>query len=100
MTVSLCHCVERRTCCNNELRMSGISRSFKVPSFIKSKKRKISHSLPTFNWENVSNLKELGIGSTFGVVYSANYVGATDMYCRARSYRLYIRVVYFRHFST
>jgi hypothetical protein len=57
--------------------MSGISRSFKVPSFIKSKKRKISHSLPTFNWENVSNLKELGIGS-FGVVYSANYVGATD----------------------
>ena len=53
--------------------MSGISRSFKVPSFIKSKKRKISHSLPTFNWENVSNLKELGIGS-FGVVYSANYV--------------------------
>ena len=57
--------------------MSGISRSFKVPSFIKSKKRKISHSRPTFNWENVSNLKELGIGS-FGVVYSANYVGATD----------------------
>ena len=77
MTVCLCHCVERRTCCNNELRMSGISRSFKVPSFIKSKKRKISHSLPTFNLENVSNLKELGIGS-FGVVYSANYVGATD----------------------
>ncbi len=62
------------SCCNYELRMSGISRSFKVPSFIKSKKRKISHSLPTFNWENVSNLKELGIGS-FGVEVFVSLVG-------------------------
>ena len=46
LVVCLCHCVERRTCCDYELKMSGISRSFNVPSFIKSKKRKISHSLP------------------------------------------------------
>ncbi len=53
-----------------------LEKYFQSPNFIKSKKRKISHSIPTFNWENVSNLK-LGIGS-FGIAYSANYVGATD----------------------
>jgi len=50
--------------------MSGISKSFKVPTLIKRKKN--HHGLPEFTWRNISNLRELGVGS-FGSVHIANY---------------------------
>ena len=57
--------------------MSGISRSFKFPTVSLAKKRKISHGLPQFNWENVDDLRELGVGN-FGSVHSAKYVHGTE----------------------
>ena len=50
--------------------MSGISRSFKVPTLIKRKKN--HHGLPEFTWRDISNLRQLGVGS-FGSVHIANY---------------------------
>ena len=57
--------------------MSGISRSFKFPTLSLAKKRKISHRLPHFNWENVDDLHELGVGN-FGSVHSAKYVHGSE----------------------
>ena len=53
--------------------MSGISKSFRLPTLSLAKRRKIAHGLPTFNWENVKNLQPLSVGS-FGSVYWTNYV--------------------------
>jgi hypothetical protein len=53
--------------------MSGISRSFKFPTLSLAKKMKISHGLPHFDWENVDDLHELGVGN-FGSVHSAKSV--------------------------
>ena len=50
--------------------MSGISKSFKVPTLHKRKKK--HHGLPEFTWGNISILRELGVGS-FGSVHIANY---------------------------
>ena len=53
--------------------MSGISKSFKLPTLSVAKRRKVAHGLPTFNWKDVKNLQPLAVGS-FGYVYCANYV--------------------------
>ena len=50
--------------------MSGIARSFKVPSLVK--RRRIDYGLPTFDWNLIENAKELGSGA-FGTVYTAEY---------------------------
>ena len=50
--------------------MSGITKSFKVPTLIKRTKN--HHGLPDFTWKNISNLRELGAGS-FGSIYLAPY---------------------------
>ena len=44
--------------------------SFKVPSLIK--KRRVDHGLPEFNWNLVSNVKEIGSGS-YGSIHRAKY---------------------------
>jgi hypothetical protein len=54
--------------------MSATSRSFKVPSLV-ARKKKIYHALPTFDWENVSVIRELGVGS-FGSVHFGKYAQA------------------------
>lgn len=56
--------------------MSGISRSFKVPS-LSLKRRKSSHGLPVFNWKKVNCVDELGVGE-FGSVHLANYVSEME----------------------
>ena len=53
--------------------MSGISKSFKLPTLSVAKRRKVAHGLPTFSWKDVKNLQPLAVGS-FGYVYCANYV--------------------------
>ena len=50
--------------------MSGITKSFKVPTLIKRTKN--HHGLPEFTWKNISNLRELGAGS-FGSIHLAHY---------------------------
>ena len=50
--------------------MSGISRSFKLPTLVKKLKK--HHSLPSFDWNLLTNQQELASGS-FGTVYSARY---------------------------
>lgn len=52
--------------------MSGISKSFKIPTLSLAKRRKVAHGLPTFNWRDVKNLQPLAVRS-FGYVYCANY---------------------------
>ena len=52
--------------------MSGISRSFKVPTLVKKRKTCHGHGLPMFDWKNVTNERKLGVGS-FGSIYLANY---------------------------
>ncbi len=54
--------------------MSGISRSFKVPTLVKRLKK--HHGLPSFDWNLLKNQQELASGS-FGTVYSARY-GESD----------------------
>ncbi|CAB4029123.1 serine threonine- kinase STY46-like [Paramuricea clavata] len=44
--------------------------SFKVPSFIK--KRRIDHGLPTFSWNSLRNVEEIGSGS-YGSIHRAIY---------------------------
>ena len=56
--------------------MSGISKSFKIPSLIKNKS-KIRHSLPTFDWKDVSCMQDFCVGS-FGSVHSAKFVQGTE----------------------
>ena len=50
--------------------MSGITKSFKVPTLIKQTKK--HHGLPEFTWKIISNLCELGTGS-FGSIHLAHY---------------------------
>ena len=50
--------------------MSGISKSFEVPTLIKRTKN--HHGLPDFTCKNISNLRELGAGS-FGSIHLAPY---------------------------
>ena len=42
--------------------MSGISKSFKLPTLSVAKRRKVAHGLPTFNWKDVKNLQPLAVG--------------------------------------
>ena len=48
--------------------MSGISKSFKFSTLSLAKKRKVSHRLPQFNWENVRELQKNFLGSLRGLV--------------------------------
>ena len=50
--------------------MSGVQGSFKFPSIMK--RRKIDHCLPTFSWELLKHVEEIGSGA-FGSIYSAIY---------------------------
>ena len=57
--------------------MSGMSKSFKLPSIIK-KRKAVSHGLPTFDLGKVTNLRELGFGS-FVSVYLWDYVCGVEI---------------------
>ena len=50
--------------------MSGVQGSFKFPSIMK--RRKIDHCLPTFSWELLKHVEEIG-SVAFGSIYSAIY---------------------------
>jgi hypothetical protein len=53
--------------------MYATSRSFKVLSLVARKKN--IYALPTFDWENVSVICELGVGS-FGSIHFGKYAQA------------------------